>query len=96
MIEEVTESTSSGTYRQSVARKTPDIKPKDNPVKEPETKPEPAEPEVKPEPVEPETKPEPVEPETKPEPEPGNDPELSAEEPNHNAPEDAPAGENEK
>ena len=85
MIEEVTESTPSGTYRQSTARKTPDIKPKNKPVKEPE---------VKPEPVEPETKPEPIEPETKPEP--GSDPELTAEEPNHNAPEGAPAGENEK
>ena len=76
MIEEVTESTPSGTYRQSAARKTPDVKPKDKPVKEPETKPESVEPETKPKL--------------------GSDPELSAEEPNHNAPEDAPAGENEK
>lgn len=77
MIEEVTESNPSAANRQSAARKTPDdIKPKDNPVKEPETKPESAEAETKPEP--------------------GNDPELSAEEPNHNAPENAPAGENEK
>jgi hypothetical protein len=67
MIEEVTESTSSGTYRQSPARKAPDIKQTDNPAKEPEMKPEA-----------------------------GKDPDISAEEPNHDAPEDAPAGENEK
>ena len=40
MIEEVTESTPSAAYRQSPARKAPDLKTKDNPVKEPETKPD--------------------------------------------------------
>ncbi len=83
--------------------KEPEAKPEDEPVKEPETKPEDKpvdEPEAKPEdePVkEPEANPEekPVdEPESNPEPE--EKPEISAEEPNHSAPEDAPAGGEEK
>ena len=67
MIEEVTESTPPSSYSTGTAKKTSDVKTKDDPVKEPEVKPEPKE-----------------------------NPDISAEEPNHDAPEDAPAGEEEK
>ena len=87
MIEEVTEQTATSSQR-TAARK-PEAKPKNNPVTEPEAKPE-SEP-VK----EPEAKPE-DEPAKEPEAEPEKEPEISAEEPNHSAPEDAPSGGEEK
>ena len=99
MIEEVTEQSNAASRRpapkKSAAKqnnnpvKKPDVKPEPEPVKEPEAKPED-------EPVkEPEAKPE-DEPAKEPEAEPEKEPEISAEEPNHNAPEDAPAGGEEK
>ena len=99
MIEEVTEQPTKNNKRP--APKKPEAKPNNTPVKEPEVKPEsePAkEPDVKPEdkPVEePDVKPE-DEPAKEPEAEPEKEPEISAEEPNHSAAEDAPAGGEEK
>ena len=111
MIEEVTEQGTAANRRpapknpaakpSSTAVKEPEVKPENEPAKEPEAKPEDKpveEPEVKPEdkPVEePEAKPE-DEPAKEPEAKPEKEPEISAEEPNHNAPEDAPAGGEEK
>ena len=99
MIEEVTEQSNAASRRpapkKSAAKqnnnpvKKPDVKPEPEPVKEPEAKPED-------EPVkEPEAKPE-DEPAKEPEAEPEKEPEISAEEPNHSAAEDAPAGGEEK
>ena len=99
MIEEVTEQPTKNNKRP--APKKPEAKPNNTPVKEPDVKPEDKpveEPDVKPEdePVkEPEAKPE-DEPAKEPEAEPEKEPEISAEEPNHSAPEDAPAGGEEK
>ena len=99
MIEEVTEQSNAASRRP--APKKPAAKPNNNPVKKPDVKPEPEpvkEPEVKPEDEpakEPEAKPE-DEPAKEPEAEPEKEPEISAEEPNHSAPEDAPAGGEEK
>ena len=111
MIEEVTEQTATSNQRAAGRKpeakpnktpvKEPDVKPESEPAKEPEAKPEdePAkEPEAKPEDEpakEPEAKPE-DEPAKEPEAEPEKEPEISAEEPNHNAPEDAPSGGEEK
>ena len=111
MIEEVTEQPTKNNKRSAPKKpeakpkntpvKEPDVKPEDKPVEDPEVKPEsePAkEPEAKPEdkPVEePEVKPE-DEPAKEPEAEPEKEPEISAEEPNHSAAEDAPDGGEEK
>lgn len=87
MIEEVTEQSNAASRRP--APKNPAAKQNSTPVKEPDVKPEP-------EPVkEPDVKPE-DEPVKEPEAEPEKEPEISAEEPNHSAPEDAPAGGEEK
>ena len=99
MIEEVTEQPTKNNKRP--APKKPEAKPNNTPVKEPEAKPEDEpveEPDVKPEdkPVEePDVKPE-DEPAKEPKAKPEKEPEISAEEPNHSAAEDAPAGGEEK
>ena len=99
MIEEVTEQPTKNNKRP--APKKPEAKPNNTPVKEPDVKPEDKpveEPDVKPEDEpakEPDMKPE-DEPAKDPEAEPEKEPEISAEEPNHSAPEDAPSGGEEK
>ena len=99
MIEEVTEQPTKNNKRP--APKKPEAKPNNTPVKEPDVKPEDKpveEPDVKPEDEpakEPEAKPE-DEPAKEPVAEPEKEPEISAEEPNHSAAEDASAGGEEK